>query len=691
MFGISRLAPGFWLSVGAMIGLVVLIEPLLGPYAPHSPANDYVNHVALVAAAHDTWQETGALPISSDKLTPGIEYPYFLLSNGGLYIIAGAVTAAIGLPPYLSLAITLAFAYILGLVGMYAVARSYGVGWRIAVFTGASYALSPYIVTTLLRRFALPEYLLWELLPIFYLGVSVSVRKSSGLWIIVGAVGLAAPFYIHKLLAPYAMLVMVLGLPMGMVWNPRRVLRLTVVSTAAILLTGPAWLPMVRGLDATVVSQLGGLRPIVLHESVATLLWPMARPSLRQDLVPVSDNLPLQTGVIPVVGLILALLSMVLARDEWFRVGLGAQACAMVVAGMAVVEPGLWSVAPRPLAAIQFTYRLIGVMTFLGHLLLVQGCEPVIAMLRRRVRRRVMEGAAVVLVMGCTASLWTYWGRPERLDVEASRIAPADFIDHGGFYSHDVRSTIRTARAIYPDGWLRTPPEPVVNDADRWPIYLVAQVPEELFSRSGEPMRITVYGLGVDDSDGTRGRGWSGRWMVGQYEIGHPGTVMLRFDLGEGTTRLLIECSRTFTPSVLDPASTDRRALCINILYLGPSNAGVGVVLPMEWPGGQRLRGPLGGSIVHTYGVAPGHYMLPIYYYPFVRVVREDGRGVPNYRFGNRLAVIVREPGPGETYYISFDLLAETLLAAGGGILLGVYVALDALWRKRVARRLLPQ
>src|SRR5436190_20766331 len=128
----------------ALIGIVELIVPMFGRFAPIIAFGDFVNHVALAAGALDTIRETHSFPISTDETYPGIEYPYFLFGNTAFYVLASVISFTFDLPAYLGVAATLALAFALGVVGTFLMARQRGLSTTFSAMIGFLYAAGPY-------------------------------------------------------------------------------------------------------------------------------------------------------------------------------------------------------------------------------------------------------------------------------------------------------------------------------------------------------------------------------------------------------------------------------------------------------------------------------------------------------------------------------------------------------------------
>jgi hypothetical protein len=367
------------------LGIYALVLPLFAGYAPVYVAHDYVNHLALVAAARETLVTTYAFPISSHSLVPGVEYPYFLFGNAGFYVLAAIASLLANGPGYVGARIIVVMAFALGAFATFALARRSGVHPYLSVALGFFYASGPYLTLNLWVRVAFPEYLAWQTLPGLLLVLQWALQARPTIPVLVaGAAALALPFYIHKLTAPYVILT-VGALALNNTARPRAhtVLNLMAMGVAALGLSAPAWSPMLRGLDAQRVSDLSfsifGPNPMVLDSSLVDLFWPIATNSIKAYFPPETyeGRFALQVGVVPTLGALAAIWTLVTQP----RLALSGRLLLPLVmfGGFVALILGstwAWSLVPTPLRPIQFSYRLIGLAHFLGFILLIQSLGP---------------------------------------------------------------------------------------------------------------------------------------------------------------------------------------------------------------------------------------------------------------------------------------------------------------------------
>ena len=722
------------LAVGVLGGIWGLLSPLFGPVAPESASIDFINHVALVAGAVETLRTVGGVPISSDALVPGIEYPYFLFGNAGFYIPAAFVSFLLGIPAYLGMSAVLAAAFALGACGAYALAHAAGVNRYLAVALGLLYAAGPYHSVNLFVRVAFPEYVAWQVMPVLLLVMRRALGPDAGGWaMLAGSLALAAPFYLHKLIAPHMAMVLAALALNGAPFTRRTVVRLGVVGVVAIFLSVPAWYFLARGLAAEDISAISAnQRPWVLNPSWVNLFWPWSQNSLADAFKePVyGERFALQIGLAPALGFLLALVTLVtrprlaIARRLPLPLLIFAAYVLLLMNGLNV-----WNVVPSPLGYIQFTYRLLGVTHLVGFLLLAYalGSAQQTWLPPRSPRLRV--AAAGLLVGLATLSTSTYWRPPEMSGIASATIRPNSLFDISHFFPWAGRSNLLVGRAIAADGRLAVPPQAIPIPDGVPSLVLAGAVDAQLFQGSTAPLVIRIYGFSrrgpqaepfhltalfrarrgrpypvqpihemiereTRDSRRARSNLTAGRavalpdveWgavRLAETTLSEPGRFELRANLSESIAAIAIECSRAV--GVPDGYSgwSSPGVTCASVDVLAVPNEGSEFVQPQEVPAERRTRRAHGGLTVDARDLPPGHYLLPMFHYPFVRVHAVDGARVSTSQFTGRTTI--RHPGNVDTYTVSYAL-EPPLLAALAGLALCVCYAAGERWIRRRAR-----
>lgn len=723
-----RWATPLLLAAVSLIGIVVCIRPLFGTFIPAYAGSEFVSHVALVAAARDTWRTTWALPLSSDTIHAGIEYPYFIFGNQAFYWLASLVGIVARAPSYIGAGLTLAGSFALGVVGMYLLARRGGLGPEVSVGLGFLYAAGPYPSVNLFIRNAFPEYTAWQALPVLLVGLQQATWPRAGpRGVLVGALALAAPFYLHKLLAPH------LALTLGLLalnfaprpFHPLTLGRLGLAGGLGILFSAPAWLAAMRGLDSTTLGLLGGAQaPGVLHTSAANLFWPWAINSLPSG--PSFDfwegRFALQIGVVPLFGALAAVWTLV-TRPGLFAAGrLGVPLLLMAANALLVVDVSAWNLAPGPLKYVQFAYRLIGVAHFLGFVLLVVAVGTPRHELGRLVpeRGRRLAAAAALVLAGVSAS--TYWHDPPPLERASADIRPADLLglDMSAFWPKTTRGSLVTTPAIDTGGNLLAPPRPIAVPTAVPSLILSATVPPALLE-TGPELTIRLYGFArrapeaslvqlsnliveVANAEATvapiaalsRAAAGDGPtdgldlprvpWTVtrlAEATVTSPGggAVRLSTPLDGRFDAIALECSR----AILTPppaGTTTPGGRCLTVEYLAAPNNGRQFVVPRDVPAERRTRAGFGTVRIDGRALPRGHYVLPTFNYAFLRLTASDGSDVPTYDFDRRPAF--RHTGD-RSYTMSYDLRPELLALAAGLAIFGVYAGASA-WSRRSRR-----
>ena len=707
-----------------LLGIWGLIAPLFGPLAPNSAASDFINHTALVAAALDTLSTVGGLPISSNAIVRGVEYPYFLFGNAGFYVAAALISLVLRLPPYLGEGVLLGLAFAVGAWGSFALARGAGLSGPLAVALGLLYASGPYLSVNLLVRMAFPEYLTWQLCPALLLVVRRAATPGAGLWsMLAGALALAVPFYTHKLVAPHAALALAVLALNGLPWRRTAVVRLWVIGLAAICFSVPAWYPLLRGLDSALVTGLSNAqRPGVLNQSWANLLWPWAQNSLHESIKDefYGERFALQVGLVPTIGFLLGLAVVLtrprvaIARRLVLPLLLFAAYCALIMNAFNV-----WAVLPAPLGYLQFTYRLLGVTHLVGFVALVYALgSPTLCPTGPRARG-LLAGATVLLVGLGALSTSTYWQHSGLSSVASAEIRPDDLRDFSQFYSRTEPSAI-TAQAITPDGRLAIPPRPVPVPSGLTSLVLAGEVGPELFQSSTEPLVVRVYGFRRQTTDADpaalvalfrhrRGRSYpvdpisdliererresrrardtvaAGRplaipdieWSVlrlAETTLGGAGRFELQFPLGQAADVLSIECSRAVdVPQEYTGWSSDRPT-CVSLDYLAAADEATPFSHPLPIARGRQARGAHGTVTVDARGLPPGQYLLPTFHYTFVRVRASDGSEIPTYQVDRRTTI--QHDGNVDAYTVSYALEPAVRPVLLGLLLLVAYAVL---------------
>ncbi len=710
--------------IGAFVNIAPLFRAQISSYAP----SEFTAQVAAVTAALDTWKATHSLPISSNQIRTGIEYPYILFGNMAFYLISAVVSIVLGAPAYIGAGLTLGIGFALGTYSVCRLALTAGVNRYLSVALGFLYASGPYSNVDLFIRNSFPEYLAWQSVPALFLAIRWALQPQAGaLALLVGALALAAPFYLHKLVAPHVALALaILGFNAAP-WRASTVLRMGLIGTLAGLFSVPGWYPAVRGLSAEMVRRLSADEPpAIFHTTLINLFWPYATNSLPNP-AEYSGRFDLQAGTVPLAGFVVAV-GMLLTQPRLARSRRLLLPLALFIVNVVLVMGWLriWEFAPSPLKYIQFAYRLIGLIHFLGFLLFIETLGSQWNLLRQtplRMQRLAAVGFVIVAVLG----VGTYWHWPRASDRSSADIQPKDLgeLDPCQFCLPTARSTLSTEKALWRGRELLVPPKPIPVPAEaRSPsINLGATVPAALFESSSEQLTVRVFGFssigpGADldqldrITDGTvngssfgtlsskydaarqdalrRGSiatnaftlnetSWTIRPLA-EISVSRPGPFMLATPMDSSIQAIAIECSRG-VPAGRGDTGEQR---CLDLDFLAAPNRGNEFVVPEEFSQERLTRRPLGGVLIDARDLGAGDYLLPTFDYSFVQVFDADGSPVPTYNFDRR--PVLRHTGSTTSYTVAYNFDPERLALLSGALVFIVSALIMRMRRSTTGR-----
>lgn len=704
---------------------------MFGYYSPDTVAFDFETHIALVRGALDTWQATHALPLSSDKLFPGIEYPYYLFGNAGFYVIASFVSFVLQLPANIGAAFALATGLIAGQLGTYLLCRAFGLNRVYSAVLGFLYATGPYLCINLLVRAAFPEFLAWEMLPLLcFLGRRAMQPDAGVLSLACLGTVMAIMLYLHKLVGPHILvfegLLIVANVRRSRAW----ITRLLVLGISVPCLTVFAWLPLLRLDRDQIVTLKTGTQGLitVINESPINYFWPWAQDSLPAPLrePQYGDRFALQIGLLASIGFLYG--GWWLARSgfrprhrELYVASIGFVIYTVLILGMGRFVDKL----PFPLNTIQFSYRLLGLAYFSGLLALAASLGEAA---QGRPRDHLVAAVAAIVV---AASMLTYWRQPMLTNEVQTSIAPSQLNDQSAFFSKSFKGLLDTSGAVGPDGSLNARPFPLglrsatehvppggaglLPPASRaqWPrtIFVRGEATASDFGLSDASAVVRVYALrmssepcatdaeipadrrdlitalvalcqarrgpGTNPSVAVSGSVWN-PILLDERTLLAPGPVDMQVTIPEDVFFFALECGR--------PSASPAVAGCLHVDYLGPANQPDGTVrVPQALPPRALSRAPFGQWTIRLTDEPPGDYLLPTFDYPFVRVTNEQGEEVAAYQFDRR--PVIRFDGVAQTYSVRFDLSLELAIATAWAGAAVVLVAILVLRRVLAAGR----
>jgi hypothetical protein len=718
------------LAASVIAGVSVTIGSVFRERIPLYAASDFIAHVGAVTAAVRTWHETHALPISSSEIQADVEYPYILLGNTAFYLISAFFSVVLDVPAYIGAGLALTSGFALATCSIFLLARRAGLDPYLAIALGFLYASGPYLSVNLFVRNAFPEYLTWQIAPALLLVVQWAFRAQAGpSAMLTGALALAAPFYFHKLIAPHVALTLaVLGVNFAP-WHVRTVPRLALIGTLSLLFSVPGWYPSVRGLAEDTVRRSGGdAIPAILHRSLSDLFWPYAVDTLpagpQYDFY--EGRFALQAGLVSLVGVMVALGTLLSQpRLAWTqRLPLPIVLYAfnvMLIMGWFRV----WEFAPAPLKYVQFSYRLVGLVHFLGFILLIQALGST-RHLARRAPVLVQRVVAALFVALAVLGAATYWHTPPLTPIRSDEIRPRQLgqLDRCSFCRPTPWSSLTSLQAIGPEQALIVPPVPIVIpvEAALPSIVLEGNAPGFVLNETSEDLVVRIYGFAkarpearleelramlarsaaerspvasisalydaarqtLTGDDAARadvvlwpGGAWTARPLAvatrtraGRFDVHAP--------LDASIAAIAIECSRAMPSNRGLPPQASPTMRCIDVTALAPPNQGDEFAVPREIPRRAWTRGPMGQIHIDASELKDGHYLLPTFDYGFVRVIDSDGLAVPTYHFDRR--PVIEHTGSSTSYTVSYDFQPELLALLAGVMIFLVSALVMRLW-----------
>lgn len=663
------LAPtAFALLLGVVSGCLAL-SPIFGGYVA---GGDFYPRITLVSAALDTWRSTGALPFSTNTLWPGIEYPFFLFESPFFYIAGSFISYVTGLPPYLGAGIAVGALFVVGSFSTFLIARSLSVNPYVSACLGVLYAVSPTEMLNMLQRQAFPEYMTWQALPLLYLMLSYDRRRPSPLGALASALALAAPFYLHKLLAPHLALILVAMAWLNSSLSVGRVARYALISVIAVLFTVPSWLPVSRGLDVSTVDTLTfGQTPLVMHSSIVNLFWPWLQDSLAgSGRIDVYDGkFGMQVGILPSIGILVTIIELIRSRGR--SIDIQAIVLLLIAAVYTIGIMGyfsVWDYVPRPLRLLQFSGRVVGIVHFAGFILLLRWLRSAFrAEDGLRATRTGLAVSAGLAIVGLAATV-TYWNPPPKLTLRSAELGTHPGMDAAQIFLKSSRSAFLTNGAIAADGTLNWKPIVIPLRGHVTRMMLAGRPVPDLFTISPDPVKLTMYGV-VREGATTVAVD-----TVVETALTDSSPVTLEATFTREYQAVAVGCTRGV------PTALPGREVCLLVDYLSPPNSGNEFVPPAEIPPARQQRGAYGTITIDAAGLPVGTYLLPTYDYGFVRVTDRAGQIVERSHFDAR--PVIAHNGVTDQYTIWYDLGIERLALIAAILLSVVYVGVNLALRR---------
>ncbi len=209
---------GFWLM---LLWTMLVGMPMLRPGLP--PTEDGVIHAYRILEMHRLWQTGVFYPRWAPDLAFGLGIPLFHFL-GPLFAWLGAMGMSMGFPLELSVKIPLAGLLLLGSIGVYGLARRWGLSERAALVAGLAFASVPFRVRELYWQGDFPQYLALSLLPWVLLMLHHALQEPRWGWRFAAAGVIALLLLSHNISALLSAPLLA-GYGIGVIWVERLPIR----------------------------------------------------------------------------------------------------------------------------------------------------------------------------------------------------------------------------------------------------------------------------------------------------------------------------------------------------------------------------------------------------------------------------------------------------------------------------------
>ncbi|MFL5801274.1 MAG: 6-pyruvoyl-tetrahydropterin synthase-related protein [Roseiflexaceae bacterium] len=379
--GAARRPFGRAAGVLLLYGLLALamLSPLAADAMPESPAQDLANHVSGIIEARNALAE-GQFPIRVAPNQNNRErYPIFQFYGNLPYTAGGLLYLATGLNPYAVWKLVIFIVLVIGALFTYRCAALMTRRRLPAMVGGAVFLTAPYLIIDIHSRFAYPEVVSFGILPcvFFYTMRSFTSRKLA--YVLLSAVAWSCLALSHNITFLYTSVFFSLylltfaRLNMLYVW---RMIRVGVGYSVGVLLVAWYLVPQLFLLPNLLISTFPAEQtPYVvawltpLHVLLAPTLVSPIPPSL--DLVP-PPRFGLQIGwpILLAVGLTFFCLYRPARLVQRIRVMIARLLLFFLLTFFMVWNPiDFWIYLPKIFSYIQFSYRLLMFVVLWGALL----------------------------------------------------------------------------------------------------------------------------------------------------------------------------------------------------------------------------------------------------------------------------------------------------------------------------------
>ncbi len=426
--------PALFLAVVSVCTLWQFIST--GPI-PETPNNDLARHAAAITNFKFAFMDSQYLPRMQLLPSSYPDLPVFQF-YGSMLGFLSLPFLAMKLPPLISLMFGLLVIRCLGAFALYATGRMLEANCWASLLASASYLLTPYLISNVYGRVAIPEATAHGLIAVLLYGlVRLAIRKDSFSVFIVSlsVVGLSLAHPIFFMFGCAAS-----GLTILITCQTSAILPASLILAGSVLLSSFQWYPafLLRNDFATnFVNQ----SPFFVRKFTSfSGLYGFPLSLLQENILPSGSRLFLTPGIltIPILLLLLAKFKNLFARVSF---------CGAAIFMLLSYSPfDLWYFLPEFVWSVQFPYRLLA---FVALFIAVGICVTL-----QRLRAWQFT-VLMILIVGQSFRLLVQPPYSTPLSVAQSDIpslfASVDYI------------VVPTAALTSPDGWLRNYALPITE------------------------------------------------------------------------------------------------------------------------------------------------------------------------------------------------------------------------------------
>jgi hypothetical protein len=431
-----------WIVLILLLSLcsVWSLSPFVSDWLP--AGNDSVWVVGHVAQMELALSEGQIPPRVAPLAVDGWRYPAFQFYSPLPYTLFGLMAHAIpGHNPWVAVQIILFLALLGGGIGMFLLAREIGCSSPAAAIASCAYITAPYWLVNMHARAAMAEAFAQGILPVAAYFLWRATRVPSLHRIAKAAIAVAILFLSHLITGTYFLIAFSITLAVESIFAHRPWKRLAVVPLAAIgaaLLAAYYFLPMLHTKELLMSGKIGDPTGWSFLTTFFRLLSPTSlAPSL--DGGGSEPNMNPAIGIPILAGILLLVIRLIQSPEEEVRT------IRPVAVGLLAVIPlfflftwspvDVWSWVPSIFYVVQFPYRLLAQIQWMGVLCLALGLTPALRLVNPANPLPVIVGAVF-----CVLASNSYITAIAKKTSVAEHVLNPELGYGGDLYTRDVKA-----------------------------------------------------------------------------------------------------------------------------------------------------------------------------------------------------------------------------------------------------------